>query len=504
MIATLRQLAPMTLPMSALMLAMPVQAQSVRMGEVTQWQPYGAPTAFERLEDIPGRNAVAVDARAKAGEPWASGAGIAVPFALRAGERITATFWARSDRAARVPATIQGGPPDHAGLASSSMDVGPAWRRFAIAGVAPRALAAGSQSLTVQLGRVPTRVQLGPVAFLKGRDGATVVDRAFAAYRPARIAEDVRIRSEPGVVLAGTLKVPATGAAHPVVLLLGGGGPAPRGIFPLLEQRLLARGIATLSYDKRGVGQSTGTLLDTNEVMIRDATAAIAWLRERPDLDPRRVALFGLSQGAVIAPAIAAGDPAIATIALLAAPAGRQGVLFLDAMCVQLARGGHAQEAVARILAAVRPFMEARAATASEADLTPLRNALTGAIETSGRSAIEAAAWTHMLADPVVVSQWKVGASAVLAQVRAPVLALYAEDDAIVFPSLAAKEARLALSGNPDAAVAVMPGMNHGFQRLGTGPNGKPAHAGPPVSDPATLDRVTDWLSSHLKTAVGR
>jgi pimeloyl-ACP methyl ester carboxylesterase len=343
-------------------------------------------------------------------------------------------------------------------------------------------------------------VQLGPVAFLKGTVSAAAINRAFAGFRPTQIAQDVRIQSEPGVTLAGTLRVPAAGAAaHPVVLLLGGGGPAPRGIFPLLEQRLLAKGIATLSYDKRGVGQSTGSLLDTNEVMIKDATAAVAWLRKRADLDPKRVALFGLSQGGVVGPALAAKDPGIASVVMLAAPAGDQGTLFLDAMGVQLAQRGLTKEAIAGTLAATRPFMEAHAARAPAGELATLRAQLIAAIVAGARSAEEANGWANMLANPVVVSQWQTAAGSVLAELKVPVLALYGADDTVVAAAGTKDDAADALRGNPDASVAVMPGMNHGFQRLETGPDGKPVNAGPPVSDPATLDRVTEWLSRHLE-----
>ncbi|MFX7156053.1 CocE/NonD family hydrolase, partial [Acinetobacter baumannii] len=79
--------------------------------------------------------------------------------------------------------------------------------------------------------------------------------------------------------------------------VIAGTGPWTRGGFSAIRQRLLESGIAALQYDKRGVGSSTGTFEDTIPVMERDVAAAVAFLRARPDIDPRRIALLGLSQG---------------------------------------------------------------------------------------------------------------------------------------------------------------------------------------------------------------
>ena len=184
---------------------------------------------------------------------------------------------------------------------------------------------------------------------------------------------------------------------------------------------------------------------------------------------------------------------------MLAAPAGHQGTLFLDAMGVQLAQRGLTKEAVARTLAATRPFMEAHAAEAPAREFATLRAQLIVAIVAGGRSAEEANGWADMPANPVVVSQWQTAAGSVLAELKVPVLALYGVNDTVAAAVATKDDAADALQGNQDATVAVMPRMNHGFQRLEKGPEGKPVHAGSPVSDPATLDRVTEWLSRHLE-----
>jgi pimeloyl-ACP methyl ester carboxylesterase len=85
------------------------------------------------------------------------------------------------------------------------------------------------------------------------------------------------------------------------VVLVGGSGPSDRDndtFFPPLRRHLLDAGIAVLSYDKRGVGGSSGdwrtaTLTD----LATDATAAVDFLRSRPEVRSEAVGLFGHSEG---------------------------------------------------------------------------------------------------------------------------------------------------------------------------------------------------------------
>ncbi|TWI46817.1 hypothetical protein IP92_03180 [Pseudoduganella flava] len=52
--------------------------------------------------------------------------------------------------------------------------------------------------------------------------------------------QEARVPSDPGVVLAATLRLPAGPGPHPIVLLLSGGGASRRGVFNVLADRLLA------------------------------------------------------------------------------------------------------------------------------------------------------------------------------------------------------------------------------------------------------------------------
>ncbi|MGV9283499.1 alpha/beta hydrolase family protein [Streptomyces sp. NPDC003730] len=108
------------------------------------------------------------------------------------------------------------------------------------------------------------------------------------------------------VRLAGALALPRRGGAGCAgVVLVGGSGPTDRDndtFFPPLRRHLTDAGIAVLSYDKRGVGGSSGdwraaTLTD----LAADATAAVDFLRSRPGVRPEAVGLFGHSEGGWVA-----------------------------------------------------------------------------------------------------------------------------------------------------------------------------------------------------------
>ncbi|WP_158854535.1 alpha/beta hydrolase family protein [Saccharothrix deserti] len=103
------------------------------------------------------------------------------------------------------------------------------------------------------------------------------------------------------VVLAGTLTSPDRGEPVPGVVMVGGSGPADRDndtYFPVIRRHLVDAGIAVLSYDKRGVGGSSGDWLDaTMDDLASDAAAALDFLRAQPGVRAGVTGLFGHSEG---------------------------------------------------------------------------------------------------------------------------------------------------------------------------------------------------------------
>jgi uncharacterized protein len=102
-----------------------------------------------------------------------------------------------------------------------------------------------------------------------------------------------------GVTLGGSLWLPSGAAPHVGVVMVGGSGASDRHndvFFPPIREHLLAQGIGVLSYDKRGVGASTGSWPDSSiDDLAADARAAYEFLQAERDIGP--VGLFGHSEG---------------------------------------------------------------------------------------------------------------------------------------------------------------------------------------------------------------
>lgn len=161
-------------------------------------------------------------------------------------------------------------------------------------------------------------------------------------------AEEVAVPTPAGHTLAGTLTRPRTRGRVPAVVLITGSGPQERDeALPMLRgyrpfrqiaDTLSRRGIAVLRLDDRGVGGSTGDFAAaTSADFADDIRAALAYLRGRADIDGRRLGLIGHSEGGMIAPMVAATDPALRGIVLIAGPAqtGREIIAYQQRYAIE-------------------------------------------------------------------------------------------------------------------------------------------------------------------------
>ncbi len=158
-------------------------------------------------------------------------------------------------------------------------------------------------------------------------DIAAVSARSLSISRPND--EPITIPGN-GFLLAGTLSRPAqtTEAKLPAVVLVGGSGPADRdglvyGI-PVLGQlagALADAGSMVVRYDKRGIGQSGGRAESASlNDYAEDVRAAIKMLENRKDVDLKRIAVVGHSEGGLVALIAASKEKKIAAVGLIATP----------------------------------------------------------------------------------------------------------------------------------------------------------------------------------------
>lgn len=296
---------------------------------------------------------------------------------------------------------------------------------------------------------------------------------AGAPYR----AEEVTVRTPSGVALAGTLTVPAGAPGRvPAVLLLSGSGPQDRdehspGLpgwrpFRQVADTLGRRGIAVLRLDDRGVGGSGGSAAATTLAeLAEDARAALAFLRARPEVDPRRVGIVGHSEGGYVGPMAAVEDRALRALALVAAPA-RTGRELLD--------------------------YQNRFALESDAALAPHADSLMGMAAAQRDSLAASSRWfgSLMAHDPLPFAR----------RLRVPVLVLQGETDRQVpAAEAAALAAAIRAGGNRDVAVRLLPGVNHLLVRDPDGhPRGYAALPSKSVA-PEVLGVLADWLVEKLR-----
>ena len=139
---------------------------------------------------------------------------------------------------------------------------------------------------------------------------------------PGVIRQEISFKSG-AETMAGDLVLPATPGPHPAILTVAGTGPQNRygdivladgtvlahGRYVHISKRLAESGIASLYWDKRGVGQSTGDGRKPGDppgerdshtsVMsdVEDAESALNFLASRPEIDSKRIAVMGRSAG---------------------------------------------------------------------------------------------------------------------------------------------------------------------------------------------------------------
>ncbi|MBB3348319.1 alpha/beta hydrolase [Sphingomonas sp. BK069] len=111
------------------------------------------------------------------------------------------------------------------------------------------------------------------------------------------IRTDVSFRADGNVILRGWLFLPEGSGPHPAITMCAGyGGTVHHGLEPFAAAFAKA-GFATLLHDHRGFGASDGEPRQDVDPwrQIADWRRALSYLESRPEVDARRIGLWGTS-----------------------------------------------------------------------------------------------------------------------------------------------------------------------------------------------------------------
>jgi pimeloyl-ACP methyl ester carboxylesterase len=270
----------------------------------------------------------------------------------------------------------------------------------------------------------------------------------MAATAPLAPSSDTLTLATPTGNLGGTLLVPAGNGPFPLVVIIAGSGPTDRDgnsiLLPgknnsllMLAEGLADHGIASLRYDKRGVGASRQALQSETDLRFdMGADDAAAWVKKlRPDPRFSTIVIVGHSEGSLLGMLAARRSPVDGYVSIAGAGRAADKVLR-DQLSKQLP-----------------PALLAEANRA-------LDTLLAGHTVASPPQSLMVLFRPSV--QPYLISWLKVDPRVEVAALTIPVLIVQGTLDGQVLPS----EARLLAAAQPKATLVLIDGMNHVFKRV--------------------------------------
>lgn len=326
------------------------------------------------------------------------------------------------------------------------------------------------------------------------------VERTQTPVRPFPYEEEEVTFSnqEAGIKLAGTFTKPKDGKNLSAVVLVAGSGRNDRngtgmGHFLLLSDYLTRQGYAVLRYDKRGAGDSEGDYgAATTFDFADDAKAALDYLKSRSDLDHQSLGIIGHSEGALIAPIIAAENKELVSFIVMMGGIGVRGSELLLLQSGKMAHiTGVPEEEIAEMTRMNGILYEIAGSTEEDSVVAQkLREASPGIENNDYNGLLWTWFRTFLSLEP----------DTYLSKVTCPVLAINGEKDVQCPPeeNLAAIELSLKKAGNDSYLVKTLTGLNHLFQ---TAESGSPYEYDQiaEIISPAALELIGEWMDGVAK-----
>jgi pimeloyl-ACP methyl ester carboxylesterase len=286
---------------------------------------------------------------------------------------------------------------------------------------------------------------------------------ALIAAQIVAVVSDTITLDTPIGQIAGTIVVPASSKPVPLAVIVAGSGPTDRdgnstmlpgknNSLKMLAESLRDRGIATLRYDKRGIGASAKAMV--SEASLRFdmyADDAAAWVRKLR-ADPRfsSIVIVGHSEGSLLG-------------MLATERAGADGF-------VSIAGGGRTAAALLR----------EQIAPKLPPDLLAFSNRALDSL-VAGHTIDSVPAVLNMLfrpsVQPYLISWLRLDPAALVARLAVPVLIVQGTADVQV----STHDAELLAAAQPKAKLVLVNGMNHIFKTPAADPASQQASYGDPT-----------------------
>jgi pimeloyl-ACP methyl ester carboxylesterase len=272
--------------------------------------------------------------------------------------------------------------------------------------------------------------------------------------------------------LGGTLVLPRGRGPFPAMVWVTGSDPDTREAWMYEARMLAARGVASLVYDKRGVGESAGASHDLAswDDLAGDVEGALRYLRSRPDLiDSTRLGLAGQSQGTWIIAKVAARDPAVRFVVSISGSgisAAEQETYRTGAL---MRADGFSEHEVARAQDFQRrKFAVARTGLGWSALDSAMQQLRADSVRWFPGYGTGAAARSLALLRLFGVLQFNYDPTRDLESLRSPVLIVMGEGDLVFPPAIVIDRMRRALerAGNHDVTARIVPGASHGLMTV--------------------------------------
>ncbi|MDQ3750932.1 MAG: alpha/beta hydrolase [Acidobacteriota bacterium] len=342
------------------------------------------------------------------------------------------------------------------------------------------------------------------VSFVKESNGAIKSLKWHSPTEPNLTAQKIQLKEESvtfqngNITLGGTLILPQAAGRHPVVIVTPGDFGTNRNQLRWWAHNFVSRGIAALIFDSRGAGASGGTAGNNSfSDLADDVLAAVRVLKNRDDINPKQIGLFGFSNSAW-------------TVSLAASRSTDVGFLILQSFS---GVPPYQQETFrAETQLRVDKFPESTIKQGADFMRLKFEAARTGEGWEQIEKIMNQARGTRWLAytNPPRSLEglqrfWQTSANfnpvPALEKIKIPVLAYWGENDTYVpaQESIAVFKQAMMKAGNKDFTIKIIPKGRHD---LIEGESGSPSIGARLKSFPAGFWKMkTDWLLKRAKVS---